>query len=81
MADNLESQHGQTGHDKQTTERLGAHQPQAAGRKDHNLVRRVLMAGRVEEGGIEPIPIEVRTNTKYFNAFTIWCSINTNILA
>ncbi|GJC94755.1 NCS1 nucleoside transporter [Colletotrichum higginsianum] len=81
MADNLESQRDQSHHDdKQARESpdVQQHQP---GRHGKSLVRRVLMAGRVEEGGIEPIPLEARTNTKYFNAFTIWCSINTNILA
>ncbi|OLN83301.1 Purine-cytosine permease fcyB 2 [Colletotrichum chlorophyti] len=81
MADNLESQRGQLDHDKQVTEDHGAQQPQKDGHGVKSLARRVLMAGRVEEGGIEPIPLEARTNTKYFNAFTIWCSINTNILA
>ncbi|OHE98314.1 NCS1 nucleoside transporter [Colletotrichum orchidophilum] len=83
MADNVESQRDQRGDEKHAIETPVAdeqHAP-AAGRSSKGLVRRVLMAGRVEEGGIEPIPREVRTNTKYFNAFTIWCSINTNILA
>ncbi|GJC86127.1 purine-cytosine permease fcyB [Colletotrichum liriopes] len=82
MADTLESQYDQQGHDeKQTGERPNVQPPLVASRHEKSFVRRVLMAGRVEEGGIQPIPLEARTNTKYFNAFTIWCSINTNILA
>ncbi|KAK1951947.1 NCS1 nucleoside transporter [Colletotrichum sublineola] len=82
MAEILESQDGRQGHDeKQTSENLNASPPPAASGHGESFVRRVLMAGRVEEGGIQPIPLEARTNTKYFNAFTIWCSTNTNILA
>ncbi|KAF1835369.1 NCS1 nucleoside transporter [Decorospora gaudefroyi] len=44
-------------------------------------VRRALAAGQVEQRGIQPIPLEERTSTQYFRAFTIWFSINTNILA
>jgi hypothetical protein len=44
------------------------------------LVHKVLNAGRVEERGIQPLPIEERTSTSYFNTFTIWCSMNANIL-
>ncbi|TDZ28873.1 Purine-cytosine permease fcyB [Colletotrichum spinosum] len=81
MADDLETQRHHVAHDKQATESSGAQQAPATGRKAKGLLRTVLMAGRVEEGGIEPIPIEARTTRKYINTFTIWCSINTNILA
>ncbi|KAK1984197.1 NCS1 nucleoside transporter [Colletotrichum cereale] len=82
MADTLGSRDGRQGHDdKQTRENLSVSQLPADSRHDKSFMRRILMAGRVEEGGIQPIPLEARTNTKYFNAFTIWCSINTNILA
>ncbi|EFQ32902.1 NCS1 nucleoside transporter [Colletotrichum graminicola] len=82
MADLLESQDGRQGHDdKQIREDVNAPQLPAASLHGKSFVQKVLMAGRVEEGGIQPIPLEARTNTKYFNAFTIWCSVNTNILA
>lgn len=43
-------------------------------------VEKVLLMGRIEAKGIQPVPIEERTNTRYWNIFTIWCSMNTNIL-
>ncbi|KAH7408116.1 NCS1 nucleoside transporter [Phaeosphaeria sp. MPI-PUGE-AT-0046c] len=46
----------------------------------HRL-RKVLTAGHVEERGIEPLSLEERTSTQYYQAFTVWFSINTNILA
>ena len=36
--------------------------------------------GRVEENGIRPLPLDQRTNTRFFNIFTVWFSINSNIL-
>ncbi|KAK1995037.1 NCS1 nucleoside transporter [Colletotrichum falcatum] len=82
MADIQESHDGRPGHDdKHTSEDVNAPRPPEASRHGMSFVRRVLMAGRVEEGGIQPIPLEARTNAKYFNVFTIWCSCNTNILA
>ncbi|KAH6677794.1 purine-cytosine permease FCY21 [Plectosphaerella plurivora] len=44
------------------------------------ILRRALTAGQVEERGIEPLAPEERTVTRYFNCFTIWCSMNANIL-
>lgn len=44
------------------------------------FVKKILRAGRVEETGIEPVPLEERTNTKFYNVFTVWCSMNCNIL-
>ncbi|KAK1687561.1 NCS1 nucleoside transporter [Colletotrichum godetiae] len=44
------------------------------------LLHKLLRLGRVEEQGIEPIPLGERTSTWYFNAFTVWCSMNANIL-
>jgi hypothetical protein len=44
-------------------------------------LRKVLTVGRVEERGIQPLPLEERTSTQYYHAFTVWFSINTNILA
>lgn len=79
MAVDLETQHGES--PKHVTEGSDAQQHPAAGRNVKDVLRTVILAGRVEEGGIEPIPTEARTATNYYNAFTIWCSINTNILA
>lgn len=38
-------------------------------------------SSRVETLGIQPVPLEKRTSTRYFNVFTVWFSTNTNILA
>lgn len=45
------------------------------------LINEVLARGRVEGRGIVPLPVEERISTRYFNVFTIWFSMNTNILA
>ncbi|KAK1973803.1 NCS1 nucleoside transporter [Colletotrichum cereale] len=45
-----------------------------------NLFHKALRLVRVEELGIEPIPLAERTSTRYINVFTIWCSMNANIL-
>lgn len=44
------------------------------------LFHKALRMGRVEEKGIQPIPVEERTATRFYNIFTIWASINSNIL-
>jgi hypothetical protein len=44
------------------------------------LFHKALRMGRVEEKGIQPIPVEERTVTRFYNIFTIWASINSNIL-
>lgn len=36
--------------------------------------------GRVEVRGITPIPVKERTVTRTVNIFTLWWSMNTNIL-
>jgi hypothetical protein len=58
---------------------------QPAGRTSESsatrLLSEVLAKGKVEGHGIVPLPIEHRTSTRYFNVFTIWFSMNTNILA
>ena len=41
---------------------------------------RLLRSTGVEENGIVPLPVSERTSTKFFKIFTLWCSINTNIL-
>jgi hypothetical protein len=45
------------------------------------LLHEVLARGKVEGHGIVPLPVEDRTATRYFNVFTMWFSMNTNILA
>ncbi|GAO15842.1 hypothetical protein UVI_02051760 [Ustilaginoidea virens] len=44
-------------------------------------MQKLLRAGRVEENGIRPLPVEERSERRFFNIFTIWFSINSNILA
>lgn len=44
------------------------------------LLQRALRAGGVEQNGIRPIPVAERTNQRFFNMFTVWFSINSNIL-
>ncbi|OAL07719.1 purine-cytosine permease FCY21 [Phaeosphaeriaceae sp. SRC1lsM3a] len=44
-------------------------------------LRKALTAGQVEERGIQPLSIDERVSTRYYQAFTVWFSINTNILA
>ncbi|KAH7327733.1 permease for cytosine/purines, uracil, thiamine, allantoin-domain-containing protein [Stachybotrys elegans] len=44
------------------------------------MLSKALRLGRVEQRGIEPLALEDRTDRRFFNIFTIWCSMNTNIL-
>lgn len=44
------------------------------------MLHKALRLGRVEEKGIQPLPLEERTSTRFFNIFTVWCSMNSNIL-
>lgn len=44
------------------------------------LLRRLSRLGLVEENGIRPLPLAERRNTRFFNIFTVWFSINSNIL-
>ncbi|KAL1841445.1 hypothetical protein VTJ49DRAFT_7060 [Mycothermus thermophilus] len=57
-------------------------QPAAAGRWDRlwSALRKAAAFGRVEVRGITPIPVKERTVTKTVNVFTLWWSMNTNIL-
>lgn len=36
--------------------------------------------GRVELRGVQPIPIEERTETRFVNIFTLWWCMNSNLL-
>ncbi|KJZ73449.1 hypothetical protein HIM_07243 [Hirsutella minnesotensis 3608] len=44
------------------------------------LLRRAMRLGRVEENGVRPLAVAERRNTRFFNIFTVWFSINSNIL-
>ncbi len=45
------------------------------------LLDQLASFGRVELRGITPIPVEERTVKRTINVFTLWWSINANILA
>ncbi|TWU72669.1 hypothetical protein ED733_002698 [Metarhizium rileyi] len=44
------------------------------------VVRKLLRAGQVEENGIRPLGIDERKQKRFFNIFTLWFSMNSNIL-
>jgi len=44
------------------------------------LAHKAMLFGRVEVRGIAPIPVMERTSEKTVNVFTLWWSINFNIL-
>lgn len=48
--------------------------------KASSMFKKALRMGRVEEKGIQPIPEEDRKMTRFYNIFTVWFSINANIL-
>ncbi|KAH7122946.1 permease for cytosine/purines, uracil, thiamine, allantoin-domain-containing protein [Dactylonectria macrodidyma] len=48
--------------------------------KASSIFHKALRMGRVEEKGIQPIAVEDRQMTRFFNIFTVWFSINANIL-
>lgn len=48
--------------------------------KASSLFHKALRMGRVEEKGIQPIAVEDRQMTRFYNIFTVWFSINANIL-
>ena len=60
----------------------GSKEPQVNTRaqKAYEKLERLLSMGRVELKGIEPVPREGRTSRRYWNIFTVWCSMNSNIL-
>ncbi|KAK4043440.1 permease for cytosine/purines, uracil, thiamine, allantoin-domain-containing protein [Parachaetomium inaequale] len=45
-----------------------------------DLLHKVAVFGRVEVRGITPIPVKERTVDRTINVFTLWWSMNTNIL-
>ncbi|EFY86257.1 purine-cytosine permease FCY22 [Metarhizium acridum CQMa 102] len=45
-----------------------------------SVARKLLRAGRVEENGIRPLAAEERKQKRFCNIFTVWFSINSNIL-
>jgi hypothetical protein len=76
-------QHYQAGDvEKQThTPRDAIAEPRTSESSATRLLNEVLARGKVEGHGIVPLPVEDRTATRYFNVFTMWFSMNTNILA
>ena len=45
-----------------------------------DFLHQVAVFGRVEVRGITPIPVKERTVDRTVNVFTLWWSMNTNIL-
>ncbi|KAG5953269.1 hypothetical protein E4U53_006197 [Claviceps sorghi] len=45
------------------------------------LLQKLLRGGRIEENGIRPVPVEERKEQRFFHIFTIWFSVNCNVLA
>ncbi|QLI69389.1 Purine-cytosine permease fcyB [Metarhizium brunneum] len=45
-----------------------------------SVARELLRAGQVEENGIRPLVVGERTQKRFWSIFTIWFSINSNIL-
>lgn len=48
--------------------------------RTRDLLSKAAALGRVEVRGITPIPVKERTVDKTLNIFTLWWSMNTNIL-
>lgn len=57
-------------------------EPRGDGRaqKAYEKLQKLLSMGKVELNGVEPVPRHERTSKRYWNIFTVWCSINSNIL-
>ncbi|KAL2266449.1 hypothetical protein VTJ83DRAFT_5801 [Remersonia thermophila] len=70
------------GPDANDTDQVTVLAQPAAGRWDRlwSAVRKAAAFGRVEVRGITPIPVKERTVEKTINVFTLWWSMNTNIL-
>ena len=87
-----DAEHGLPPDDAAAEKRLGGHHHQpplrapgddassTSSTSSPSLIHKVLRMGRVEENGIRPLPLDQRTNTRFFNIFTVWFSINSNIL-
>lgn len=60
----------------------GAAADAPAGRwaRSRDLLHKLITLGRVEVRGITPIPVKERTVERTVNIFTLWWSMNTNIL-
>ena len=60
----------------------GAEEAPPAGRwaRTRDLLNKAAAFGRVEVQGITPIPVKERTVERTVNIFTLWWSMNTNIL-
>jgi hypothetical protein len=46
----------------------------------HGLFYRLLVTAHVEQRGVQPVPLEERTNTRFFNVFAIWFCMNINLI-
>src|SRR5689334_665488 len=55
-------------------------QPAETSSRRNGILHRLAEFGRVEVRGIAPVPLEERVITKTYNVFTLWWSMNTNIL-
>ncbi|KAH0593586.1 hypothetical protein MHUMG1_08724 [Metarhizium humberi] len=65
-----------------STSTYGSGKPSQSVPSDYipSVARELLRAGRVEENGIRPLAVGERTQKRFWSIFTIWFSINSNIL-
>jgi hypothetical protein len=70
------------GNDPERGSEHGAVSDVPAGRSARlrDILRKAARFGRVEVRGITPIPVKERTVETTVNVFTLWWSMNTNIL-
>lgn len=54
--------------------------PVAGWTRIRDLAHKAIVFGRVELRGVAPIPVEERTVDRTINIFTLWWSMNANIL-
>lgn len=54
--------------------------PESRSARAVEILDKILRLGRVEAQGIRPVPVEDRTSRRSWNIFTVWFSMNTNIL-
>ncbi|KAF5120368.1 hypothetical protein E5D57_013722 [Metarhizium anisopliae] len=65
-----------------STSTYGSGKPSQSAPSDYipSVARELLRAGRVEENGIRPLAVGERTQKRFWSIFTLWFSINSNIL-
>ncbi|KAK4251037.1 permease for cytosine/purines, uracil, thiamine, allantoin-domain-containing protein [Corynascus novoguineensis] len=70
------------GSDPERAAEHGAVSDVRVGKRGHfgDVLRKAVTFGRVEVRGITPIPVKERTVERTVNVFTLWWSMNTNIL-